>query len=137
MLALGILVAVALPTFLGARTRAQDKAAQSDLRNAMAAALTFYTDGDTFSGFSPATAVRIEPSIAWAGDAKATRPGTVYIDRADKRIVIMTSRSASGAVFCIADDLSTGSFGGSVSYGTRDAFGTTRATGCGAPTPWP
>ncbi len=103
----------------------------------MAAALTFYTDGGTFAGFSPATAVKIEPSIAWAGDAKATRPGTMYIDRAEKGIVIMTSRSASGAVFCITDDSSAGSFGGSVSYGTRDAFGTSRAAGCGAPSPWP
>ena len=34
VLIIGILVAIALPTFLGARNRANDKAAESGLRNA-------------------------------------------------------------------------------------------------------
>ena len=36
VLIIGILIAIALPTFLGARQRAQNRAAQSDLRNAIA-----------------------------------------------------------------------------------------------------
>ena len=47
VLIIGILIAIALPTFLGARVRAQDRAAQSNLRNGIAAAKTFYTDGDS------------------------------------------------------------------------------------------
>ena len=35
VLIIGILIAIALPTFLGARTRTQDRAAQTDLRNAL------------------------------------------------------------------------------------------------------
>src|SRR6185436_6102467 len=35
VLIIGILIAIALPTFLGARNRAQDRAAQSSLRNAL------------------------------------------------------------------------------------------------------
>src|SRR6266508_4056061 len=35
VLIIGILIAIALPTFLGARTRAQNKAAQSSVRNAL------------------------------------------------------------------------------------------------------
>ena len=54
VLIIGILIAIALPTFLGARQRAQDRAAQSDLRNAIAAAKKFYTDGDTYTGFAAA-----------------------------------------------------------------------------------
>src|SRR5205814_511995 len=42
VLIIGILVAIALPTFLGARKRAQDKAAISNLRNAIAAAKTYF-----------------------------------------------------------------------------------------------
>ena len=37
VLIIGILVAIALPTFLGARTRAQDRAAESSIRNALSA----------------------------------------------------------------------------------------------------
>ena len=40
VLIIGILIAIALPTFLGARTRAQDRAAQADLRNGYLAAST-------------------------------------------------------------------------------------------------
>ncbi len=67
VLIIGILIAIALPTFLGARTRAQNRAAQSDLRNAIAAADTFFTDGDTYTGFDDATAAAeaIEPSLNW------------------------------------------------------------------------
>ena len=41
VLIIGILIAIALPTFLGARNRANDKAAQSGLRNSIAAAKTW------------------------------------------------------------------------------------------------
>ena len=34
VLIIGILIAIAIPTFLGAQDRARDKAAESDLRNA-------------------------------------------------------------------------------------------------------
>ncbi len=67
VLIIGILIAIALPTFLGARQRAQDRAAQSDLRNGIAAAKTFFTDGDTYTGFAAAgIAEGIEPlSTGW------------------------------------------------------------------------
>ena len=50
VLIIGILIAIALPTFLGARTRAQNRAAQSDLRNALVAAKTIYTDASSYAG---------------------------------------------------------------------------------------
>ena len=49
VLIIGILIAIALPTFLGARTRAQNRAAQSDLRNALVAAKTMYTDTSSYA----------------------------------------------------------------------------------------
>ena len=50
VLIIGILIAIALPTFLGARKRAQNRAAQSSLRNALVAAKTSYTDTSDYSG---------------------------------------------------------------------------------------
>src|SRR3954453_18573251 len=74
VLIIGILIAIALPTFLGARGRAQDKAATSDLRNGLAAAKTYFTDGDTYTGFAVGTATAVEPNLKWAaaGDPAAT-----------------------------------------------------------------
>ena len=79
VLIIGILIAIALPTFLGARVRAQDRAAQSNLRNGIAAAKTFYTDGDTYTGFDSSAGTSIEPSADTGSTVVATRP-TVTID---------------------------------------------------------
>src|SRR5437764_69657 len=48
-LIIGILIAIAIPTFLGARARAQDRAAQSSLRNTVTAAKTIYTDKEDYA----------------------------------------------------------------------------------------
>jgi type IV pilus assembly protein PilA len=63
VLIIGILIAIALPTFLGARQRAQNRAAQSSLRNAIAAAKTLYTDADSYNTVSDATLEAAEPSL--------------------------------------------------------------------------
>ncbi len=44
VLIIAILMAIAIPTFLGAQDRARDRGAQSNLRNAMTAAKTIATD---------------------------------------------------------------------------------------------
>ena len=49
VLIIAILIAIAIPQFLGARGRAQDSAAKSDLRNALTAEKTFYTDTQAYS----------------------------------------------------------------------------------------
>ena len=54
MLIIGILIAIALPTFLGARQRAGPRAAQSSVRNALVAAKTSYTDVDSYNNLTPA-----------------------------------------------------------------------------------
>ena len=66
VLIIGILIAIALPTFLGARERAQNRAAQSSLRNALVAAKTAYTDTSDYSGATTTGLQAIEPSLATA-----------------------------------------------------------------------
>src|SRR5207248_2382615 len=65
VLIIGILIAIALPTFLGARSRAQNRAAESSLRNAIAAAKTAYTDTDDYAGATSAGLPAIEPSLTY------------------------------------------------------------------------
>jgi type IV pilus assembly protein PilA len=65
VLIIGILIAIALPTFLGARKRAQDRAAQSSLRDGIAAAKTCFTDNDTYTGCDAAALLAIEPSLTF------------------------------------------------------------------------
>lgn len=104
VLIIGILIAIALPTFLGARERAQNRAAQSDLRNALAAAKTFFTDDDTYVGFEVSgVASAIEPSLQWVTTSAAAVATAVTINQATASTVEMSRLSDSGQVFCIMD----------------------------------
>ncbi len=73
VLIIGILLAIGIPTFLGARERAQDRAAQSNLRTAQNTALIIYTDNSDFRE-SSVTNLRIaEPSLTWRGANSVSR----------------------------------------------------------------
>ena len=75
VLIIGILIAIALPTFLGARTRAQNRAAQSDLRNALVAAKTMYTDNSSYALATETAATglpTVEPSLTYVSSATAS-----------------------------------------------------------------
>jgi type IV pilus assembly protein PilA len=103
VLIIGILIAIALPTFLGARSRAQDKAAASDLRNGFASAKVFFTDSDVYTGFDVTQATLIEPNLLWAaaGDPAGTK--NVAINAAAAASVLLVRVSDSGTYFCAVD----------------------------------
>jgi type IV pilus assembly protein PilA len=102
VLIIAILIAIAIPTFLGLRQRAQNRAAQSNLRNAMTAAKAFYTDGETYVGFTPVVAAGVEPSLTWNAAAASTQ-NTVSIRDLSATTVTLSSLSASGTIYCMAD----------------------------------
>jgi type IV pilus assembly protein PilA len=114
VLIIAILIAIAIPTFLGARKRAQDRAAQSDLRNGLTAEKTYYTDFQTYADAAVAADLTslqdIEASLNWAGGAgSATNVGT-RVDTA-KGVVCLEKVSKSGATFALAD-ISSGATAG-------------------------
>jgi type IV pilus assembly protein PilA len=102
VLIIGILIAIALPTFLGARGRAQDKAALTDLRNGVAAAKTFFTDADTYTGFNAAKGAAIEPALTWVNTAQ---PATSQVDVevANGNTLLLIRHSDAGDYFCAWD----------------------------------
>ena len=100
---IGILVVIALPTFLGARTRAYDRAAQSDVRNAFAAEKAFYTD-DLMYTTDPATMTSIEAAITYlAGDTPLVID-VVYLDLDPiPNTIYVSALSKSGTCFYIRE----------------------------------
>src|SRR2546422_9959812 len=70
VLIIAILIAIAIPQFLGARQRAQDAAAKSNLRNGLTAEKTSYVDAQAYTN-GVATLKGIEPSLAWLQGAPA------------------------------------------------------------------
>jgi hypothetical protein len=90
--------------------------AEAALRNALAAAKTFYADCGSYSGFGPDIAVAIEPALAYNTSSTAT-PGVISIRDVSTTTVLLVTATADGRPFCIADDTAAGL----TTYGTVDA----------------
>jgi type IV pilus assembly protein PilA len=106
VLIIAILLAIAIPTFLGARERAQDRAAQSDLRNTLTAEKVHYTDNQVYT--TNLTAIKsIEPSLTYtAGSGDKNDVGLRANDTAAtdaNTIVCVSKQSKSGTHFSLID----------------------------------
>ena len=128
VLIIGILIAIALPTFLGARQRAQNRAAQSNLRNGLAAAKTYFVDGETYANFTAAAADAIEPSLNWVGAVDPAVNEVAIGPAPTIDTIMLVAESGSGTFYCIKDvtspATSAGTFYGSgASYAAVDTFG--------------
>jgi type IV pilus assembly protein PilA len=91
ILIIGILAAIALPTFLGQRAKSQDAAAKSDARNAVSQVESCFTDQQDYA------------NCTWTGTTgpaailEAKLPSTVVItsSAADSYVITATSDSAN------------------------------------------
>jgi type IV pilus assembly protein PilA len=102
VLIIGILIAIALPTFLGARTRAQDRAAQADLRNGYLAASTYYATAQMFTNFDVAAAQAVENGLNWVPQGTVPTGTQIDIETAVGDSVLLIEKSKTGTYFCIA-----------------------------------
>ena len=125
VLIIGILIAIALPTFLGARTRAQNRAAQSDLRNALVAAKTIYTDASSYANAGVVANMQaVEPSLSYQTTAVAAVVGPVGIvsltgsGGGANQAWAGARYSASTVCFYISDDVTVGTKYGQTAAGT-------------------
>jgi type IV pilus assembly protein PilA len=102
MLIIAILIAMAIPTFLGARRRAQDTQAKSHLRAALVAEKTYFASALSYTNDNNKL-IEIEPGLAWGtGDANARGVIIENLSGNDENIVLR-SLSRSGSLFCLAD----------------------------------
>jgi type IV pilus assembly protein PilA len=109
VLIIGILLAIAIPTFLGARDRANDRSAQSNLRNALTAEKILYTDSQTYasSTANPTALAAVEPVITWSTAVSSHTSRDVVATTPESTTVILWDESASGTCWYIGDVAST------------------------------
>ncbi len=111
VLIIAILLAIAIPTFLGARQRANARAAQSNLRNVLTNELSYFADDQAFTD-SISVLFGLDPSIEYVTPAgPATDPpflptgNTVYVDVIDTNLVgdtvLLGARTPDGRCFWI------------------------------------
>jgi type IV pilus assembly protein PilA len=116
VLIIGILIAIALPTFLGARSRAQNRAAQSDLRNALVGAKTIYTDNSSYAGATATALAGVESALTFVtGAPTGTNVGVSAVSATQWAAARM---SASGACYYISDTSTVGTRYGQTAVGT-------------------
>jgi type IV pilus assembly protein PilA len=86
ILIIGILAAIALPNFLGQRTKAQDSSAKSDARNAVSQMESCFTDSNTYVNCPP---------------ANSGLPSSVVVTQQSATKYVVTATSASTHTFII------------------------------------
>lgn len=108
VLIIAILLGLAIPTFLGARRTANDRAVASNVRNAFTATRVYYNEKLAYTADGVLMA-GIEPSIGWTNAAlDGTQPPTsVYIEVQNfptaGQTVVVVGRSKSGKCFYMRD----------------------------------
>ncbi len=142
------LVAIAVPTFLGARSRAQNRATQSTLRNALGAEKVYYIDYKRYGSAEQMQAYSVEQSVRFvSGDPASASGDSVQEVRAalapDGAAVCLVAKSASGNYYAIAD-IASGTAQGTYYLGgtetdpvascTEDAISAGNRSGFSSPT---
>jgi type IV pilus assembly protein PilA len=133
ILIMGILAAIAIPTFLGARTSAQNKAAETDLRNLLTSESVAYTNGQSY--VNNTGLIKLDP--AYTKELSTTSSsGTTIVPAVAVQTnttgstpawVCLYEKAASGTYFGI-EDVATGTGAGTYYFGN----GSTSAPSCSA-----
>ena len=129
ILIIGILLALALPAFLGVRKNAQDKAAQAANKIALTNAKAIYGDTQDYTGVTAATLMAAEPGVTYA-ITKSTDSKNVNI-QVTATVFEAATLSKGGKCFMIIDDNTPGSTNAGTTTWVMPITGT---TACIAPT---
>jgi type IV pilus assembly protein PilA len=118
VLVIAILLAIGIPSFLGAKDRTNDRAVQSTVRNAFTAARVYYSGKLEYTADASAMTAT-EPSITWTNSQLDGNqlPNTVYIETQNfpqaNQTVVVVGRSKAGRCFYLRDVMAgtaTGTF---------------------------
>ena len=119
VLVVGVLIAIALPSFLGSRTRALDGAAKQSASLGLRAAKIVYADHNDYGEATTAALERSEPSLDYAdGVTPSSGSLTVSTDAPDADTFIAAVWSTSGTCFFIRDRAGLGVDHGALTTGS-------------------
>jgi type IV pilus assembly protein PilA len=118
ILIIGILAAIALPTFLGQRQKAQNSSAESDARNMVSQVESCYTDSQDYTDCDSSAELGVTGLSYGSGQGQVE-----VVNPATTSTYVINALSKSGCTFTV----------------TKSASGLARTkagTGCGTGTSW-
>ncbi len=101
VLLIALLISIAIPTFLGAKARAEPRAAQASLRIAFTEAKTVFADTESYSRVSPGVLGPTEPELTFTL-GPSTGPKNVSVS-ATSDGVVLAARAANGSCYAVGD----------------------------------
>ncbi|MHB1503921.1 MAG: type IV pilin protein [Acidimicrobiales bacterium] len=124
LLIMGILLAIAIPTFLGVTSTAHDKAAQSDLSNALTTAKAYQASNQSYASFDSVIGNSSEPSLSWvssgatvpAGPSSSSNYNSVSVAATSNSVIIAAASSGDNGCWAVFDTSNTS--GNTTSGGT-------------------
>jgi len=117
LLIMGILMAIAIPTFLGVTGSANNTAAQSNLTNAVTEVSAIYASNNgSFSGTTATTLSSSAPEFSWTGNGCAEGANCISYDvSSDASAIVLATYSKTGtcwyALYNPGDNSGTAEFG--------------------------
>ena len=109
VLIIGILVAIAVPTFLKAQDNAKSKAAQSNVRSGLSAAKTVYADVQTYDTtgtlFNVTALQAAEPSLKWIAAATGSSKSEEVAVLGTSTELLLAVKSSAGDCFYLKDNV--------------------------------
>jgi len=114
---IAVLIAIAIPSFLGFRKSAQDRSAQSEVRNVLLSEKAYWLDNGNYTetagditAFEPNALLNADPALGTAIDLRD----------ADPDIVCVTRTAASGNSFSVWESSSAGTYYGATNLQAAD-----------------
>jgi type IV pilus assembly protein PilA len=129
VLIIAILLAIAIPTFLGAQNKAKDRSAQSSLRNGLTAAKTIYSDTADYIDATDVALAAVEPSLTFLPAATASAEPKEVTVSGSGTVFVAAALSKTGTCFYIRDTIAA-------SGGTEYAKSDTLACNTAAAVTW-
>lgn len=122
---IAILMAIAIPTFLNSRKRAQDSAAKSNVRNGLAAAQAVFSENQSYSATAPmlVSLLAEEPSLDFVSGASSDPKTVSVLTVPASATVVLSVQAKSGKCFSFKNVAAAG--GGTTEY--ESASGTCQA----------
>ena len=110
LIIIGILVAIAVPAYLGFKDRANQRAASANVRTAIPAAEAYYSDKGTYTGMTAAELRKIDRGVKVDGDPVITDSGNTYC--LDAKVGDKTARVTRGETPVANGDVEEGALCG-------------------------